>query len=189
MQNMAISISIPGQIVPPELGSEESVPPEFNPVARDTFFSASAVAAVVLDEDGGSTAEVIEQVTASFLGILDPAIIITPGVSSVAISGQHTSVFQDLFTFVSVGASDLTEVPQIAVGAANLPAISNMFDLKQDGALEKIKQFAITVTYHIPPAVNDKLTQEFIVPQTVENSLEAVRLLMANYNYNNYKGI
>lgn len=186
---MAISISVPGQIPPPDLAPDGFFPPKFNPVVRDTLFSASAVASVFVDSEGGGTAEVIEQVTASFLGILDPAITITAGTSSVTISGKHTSVFQDLFTFVSVGASNLIEVPQIAVGAARLPTVSNMFDLKQDGELEKIKQFVITVTYHIPPAVNTKLTQEFTVPQTVENNLEAVRLLMADYNYNNYKGL
>jgi hypothetical protein len=186
---MAISISVPGQIPPPGADPEEPLIPEFNSVVRDTVFAASVVASAVSGDEFSGPIEVIEQVTAELLGIADPEIIITPSTSSVSVSGKHTTAFQDVFTYVSVGSSNLIEAAKTAVGAAFLPDPSNMYDLKQDGTLEKVRQFKITVTYYIPPAVNTKLTQEFTVPQTVENSLEAVRQFMANYNYNNYKGL
>jgi hypothetical protein len=186
---MAISISVPGQIPPPGADPEESLIPEFNPVFRDAVFSASVVASAVSIDEFTEPSEVIEQVTAELLGVADPEISITPNIDSVSVSGKHSTAFQDVFTYVSVGSSNLIEDAKTAVGAAFLPNPSNMYDLKQDGVLEKVRQFKITVTYHIPPAVNTKLTEEFIVPQTVENSLEAVRQFMANYNYNNYKGL
>jgi len=185
---MAISISVPGQIPPPGADPEDPLIPELNPVVRDTEFSGVVAASVVVEE-GFTPDKVIEQVSAELLGLADPEIKITPGESSVAISGRHSTVFLDVFTYVSVGSSNLIEEAKTAVGVAFLPNISNMYDLKQDGALEKIRQFKITVTYYIPPAVNTKLTEEFTVPQTVENGLEAVRQFMANYNYNNYKGL
>jgi hypothetical protein len=185
---MAISISVPGQIPPPGADPEAPLPPELNPVVRDTNFSGVVAASVVTDNEFPSN-EVIEQVSAELLGVADPKITTTPGISSVLISGKHTTAFQDVFTYVSVGSSNLIEDAKTAVGAAFLPDPSNMYDLNQDGALENVRQFKITVTYYISPQINTKLFAEFTVPQTVNNSLEAVRQFMANYNYNNYKGL
>jgi hypothetical protein len=186
---MAISISVPGQIFPPNADPEISLPPELNPVNRDTNFSGTVSARVIVDVEGGGPSEIIEQVSAELLGIADPEIVITPGINSVLISGKHTTTFRDVFTYVSVGSSNLIETAKTAVGAAFLPDPSNMYDLNQDGALEKVRQFKIIVTYYILSQPNAKLTAEFTVPQTVNNSLEAVRQFMANYNYNNYKGL
>jgi len=186
---MAISISVPGQIPPPGSDPEAPLPPELNPVVRDTIFSASVVAFAVSGNEFSGHTEVIEEVSAELLGDDDPEIKINPGNSFVSVTGKHTTTFRDVFTYVSVGSSNLIEEAKIAVGTAFLPDPSNMYDLNQDGVSEKVRQFKITVTYHVPPAVNIKLTEEFTVPQKIENSLEAVRQFMANYNYNNYKGL
>jgi hypothetical protein len=186
---MAISISVPDQIPPSGSDPEELLIPELNSVQRDLLFSTSVVAFSVANDEFSQPTEVIEEVSAELFGTPDPEIRTISGISSVIIFGKHTTAFRDEFTYVSVGSSNLIEEAKIAVGAAFLPDPSNMYNLLQDSSLEKVRQFKITVTYHIPPAVNTKLTAEFTVPQTVENSLEAVRQFMANYNYNNYKGL
>ena len=186
---MAIEISVVGQIPPPGADPEAPLEPEINKVLRDTEFTATINASVGEDEEAPlPNPPVIEQVSAELIGDPDPGIVITPGEDQVVISGKHTAVFSDVFTYVSQGQSDKTETPKVVVGRADLPDAENLYDLDQDRAAEKIKEFKIIVTYHEPPAVNVKLTEEFTVPQTIENNLEGVRQFMANYNYNGSKG-
>jgi hypothetical protein len=186
---MAISILVLGQIPPPGADPDEPLIPELNPAIRDINFFGVIAAFADVDDEGISSNEIIEKVSAELIGVTDPEIKVTSATTSVLISGKHTTAFQDVFTYVSVGSSNLIEAAKIAVSAAFLPDPSNMYDLNQDGALEKVRQFKITVTYYISPQINTKLFAEFTVPQTVNNSLEAVRQFMANYNYNNYKGL
>jgi hypothetical protein len=186
---MAIEISVIGQIPPPGADPEAPLDPELAMVTRDTDFTATVGASVVEDEEAPSpNPPVIENVSAELIGDLDSGIIITPGVDKVIISGKHTAVFSDVFTYVSQGQSNKTETPKVVVGRAKLPDAENLYDLDQDRAKEKVKEFKIVVTYHEPPQINVKLTEEFIIPQTVENNLEGVRQFMANYNYNGSKG-
>lgn len=185
---MAIEISVLGQIAPPGADPEAPLIPELNAVTRDTDFTSTIIASVVVDVDAPPSNSVIENVTAELVGDSDSGIRVTPSVEEVVISGKHTVVFSDVFTFVSKGQSDKTEIPKIVVGRGSLGDTENLFDLTQDRQAEKIKNFKIIVTFHDPPAVNTKLTQEFTVPQKIENNLEGVRQFMADYNYNGAKG-
>jgi hypothetical protein len=187
---MVIKVTVVGQIAPPDADPEAPLDPELPEAIRDTEFSATVLASPEEGDEDGPPLDpiVIESVAAVLLGDPDNGIKITPGTDSVTISGKHTSTFNDIFTFVSKGQSDKTETPKIVAGRNLLPDDANLFDLDQDRAGEKIREFKVIVTYHIPPAINTKLTEEVTIPQTVENGLEGVRQFMANYNYNGSKG-
>jgi hypothetical protein len=139
-------------------------------------FSATITASPTVDPIFGSSGEVINFVTAELLeSPQEPNIIITPGTTSVTISGKHLGTFNDKFTYVSKGSTNNTETPTEVVGIVNMPPNKELYNLDQDGRLTAVRNFLITVTY------DNTKTATFTVSQTINNSLEGMRRFMAGY--------
>ena len=156
---------------------------ELPSVTRLRDFSAT-ISASIVEEGGGEEGEgegppaptvTIVSVTAEIVGGSDPGIVITPGSTSVTISGKHLSGFQDILTYVDKGQSDKTQTPKSVTGIENMPAGQNLFDLNQDKKQSLDRQFLITVT------LDDDSAQSFTLKQTVLNDLESIKSFMGNY--------
>lgn len=147
-------------------------------VPIDTQFSVTVVAVPDVDELSGLS-ETITSVTATLVGSPEESeIVITPGITSVTISGKHLNTFTDVFTYVSRGESDKTETPTVVIGRGNVPPVKNLYDLNQDRRQFETRTFNIVING----------SQTIPVTQVVQNPLELMRLFMANYNYNGAKG-
>lgn len=139
-------------------------------------FSATITASPSVDPIYGSSGETINFVTAELLeSPEEPNIIITPGTSSVKITGKHLGTFNDKFTYVSKGSTNNLETPTEVIGIVNMPPNKELYNLNQDSRLTATREFLITVTY------DNTNTATFIVSQTVKNSLEGMRRFMASY--------
>jgi hypothetical protein len=153
-----------------EISPDEELPS----VLRLKDFSTTISAAIVEGEEGGES-ETITSVTAQLVGSADPGIVITPGPTSVTISGKHVTGFQDILTYVDKGQSDKTQTPKSVTGIENMPAGQNLFDLNQDKKQSLDRQFLIIVT------LDDDSVQSFTLKQTVINDLESMRSFMGGY--------
>jgi len=153
-----------------EILPEEELPA----VTRLKEFTAVVSAVISEGEEGGGSSSIVS-VSASIVGSPDPGLRITPGETSVTISGKHITGFEDILTYVDKGQSDLTQTPKKAVGIQNMPNGQTLFDLKQDGKQQLERQFAITVT------LSDNSVQTFTLKQIVQNDLESIRSFMGSY--------
>lgn len=141
------------------------------PVGISTEFSVTIVPTPDIDESTGLL-ETITSVTASLIGSPEESsVIITPGTTSVTISGKHLNTFTDVFTYVSKGQSDKTETPTSVIGRGKVPPAKTLFNLAQDLRKSEIRSYSIVVNE----------TQVFTVTQEVENALELMKDFMANY--------
>jgi hypothetical protein len=154
-----------------EISPDEELPS----VLRLKDFSATVSATIAEGEEGGEESATIVSVTAQLVGSSDPGIVITPGSTSVTISGKHITGFQDILTYVDKGQSDKTQAPKSVSGIENMPAGQNLFDLNQDKKQSLDRQFLITVT------LDDDSAQSFTLKQTVINDLESMRSFMGSY--------
>jgi len=104
-------------------------------------------------------------------------ITITPGETSVTISGQYADPFLNIFTYVTRGSSDLLETPVSVEGTENLPDAVDWYNLNQD------QQLSVTRTFTIKVYLNDNETpaEEFEITQDVLNDYEFVRQFVTNY--------
>jgi hypothetical protein len=141
---------------------------EIPEVVRGQSFSATVSASA-------DDTEVINQVTATLQGDVEPRIVITPGETSVNISGSYIDAFIDLFTYVERGSSNLIETPTRVRGTSNLPPEKDFFDLNQDVRREITRTYTITVTY------DGGSTEDFTVTHDIVNTLEAIRSFVASY--------
>jgi len=141
---------------------------EIPEVVRNQSFSASVSASA-------DDTEVIEQVTATLQGTAESGIIITPGETSVSISGRYADAFVDLFTFVERGSSNLLETPTTVRGVSKLPPDKDFFDLDQDTRGRITRTYTITVTY------DGGTTEDFTITHDIVNTLEAIRRFVASY--------
>lgn len=118
-------------------------------------------------------AEIIESVTAT-LEENEPQITISGGVTSVTIFGTYIDPFEDSFTYVEKGSSDLIEEPKIVIGVANMPPNKDFYNLSQDTREESIRNYKVIVT-------TDLTTQQFNVTHAIYNEWEGIRSFVANY--------
>ncbi len=142
---------------------------------RDFSSTVSASISEGGEGEGETPAVTIVSVTAQLVGASDTGIIITPGTTSVTISGKHLSGFQDILTYVDKGQSDKTQAPKTVTGIENMPIGQNLFDLNQDKKQSLDRQFLITVK------LSDDSSQTFTLKQTVLNDLESIRSFMGSY--------
>jgi hypothetical protein len=148
--------------------------------------SPSILPPVNLDDNFTVTVSVIPgalEIISSVSGILSGSpiepITVTSGTSSVTISGKHINTFVDVLTYTEKGETDLTQAPTTVTGIGNLPDKKNLYDLKQDLRKSETRTYVLTVNG----------SQTLTITQEVRNPLEVKRKFMANYNYNNYKGV
>jgi len=117
--------------------------------------------------------EIIESVSAT-IEENEPNVVITAGITSVSIVGTYIDPFEDSFTYVERGSSNLIEDPKTVIGVANMPPNKDFYDLTQDTREESIRHYKITVK-------TDLTTQEFDVTHKIYNEWEGIRTFVANY--------
>tara|TARA_B100001250_G_scaffold394776_1_gene399050 strand:+ start:1150 stop:1629 length:480 start_codon:yes stop_codon:yes gene_type:complete len=122
--------------------------------------------------------EEITNVTATVDGT-EPDLVITPGTTSVAITGSFADPYSDSFTYIDAGQSDKTQTPTTVSGVDNLPADKIFFDLDQDMTAYTTKTFIITVSYDL---INVAQTPEtFTLTMKINNEWEGIRSVVDNY--------
>ena len=122
--------------------------------------------------------EEITNVTATVDGT-EPNLVITPGTTSVAITGSFADPYSDSFTYIDAGQSDKTQTPTTVSGVDNLPADKIFFDLDQDMTAYTTKTFIITVSYDL---INVAQTPEtFTLTMKINNEWEGIRSVVDNY--------
>jgi hypothetical protein len=161
-------------------------PEELTSVVRLKNFSVTVTASVVTEEPPESEAPpesgggeeplvTVVAVTAELVGDPDSGIVVTPGETSVTISGRHITGFVDKLTYVDDGQSDKTQTPKTAIGIQNMPQGQNLFNLDQDPKKSLERQFKIIVT------LSDDSTETAVLTQTVENDLDSIKDFMGSY--------
>ena len=122
--------------------------------------------------------EEITNVTATVDGT-EPNLVITPGTTSVAITGSFADPYSDSFTYIDAGQSDKTQTPTTVSGVDNLPADKIFFDLDQDMTAYTTKTFTVTVSYDL---INVAQTPEtFTLTMKINNEWEGIHSVVDNY--------
>ena len=143
--------------------------------AMNQTVSASATA------PAGQVANVTN-VTATVAGT-QPDLVITPGSTSVSITGSIEDPFLDVFKYVEQGESDKTSTPVTVERLVNMPPDKVMFDLQQDGTSYVTETFTVTVQWESGPVGN--LTAQtpatFTLELKIYNEWEGIRSFISNY--------
>ena len=112
---------------------------------------------------------------------LTSTLTITPGTSSVSISGTFNDPFSDSFTYVEKGGTDLEDTPTTVVGVSNMPAGKDFYFLDQDTRWYVIVTFTIEVVETAPSPYTGSNTATFYPTLRVENSWEGIRSFVDTY--------
>jgi len=137
--------------------------------------SASATAA------SGQEANVTN-VTATVQGT-QPNLVITPGSTSVSITGSIEDPFVDEFTYIEQGESDKTQTPVTVQRIVNMPADKLFYDLNQDNTNFTTEIFNITVQWESGTAGNlvAQTPATFTLELKIYNEWEGIRSFVSNY--------
>ena len=122
--------------------------------------------------------ETITNVTATVDGT-EPDLVITPGTTSVSITGSFADPFVDSFTYVDAGESTNTMTPITVVGAPNLPAGKVFYDLDQDMTAYTTKTFTVVVSYELNNVA--QTPESFTLTMKINNEWEGIRSLVDTY--------
>ena len=124
----------------------------------------------------------VTNVTASVQGN-QPDLVITPGSTSVSITGSIEDPFVDEFKYVEQGESDKTSTPVTVERLVNMPPDKVMFDLNQDNTSYTTETFTVTVQWESGPAGN--LTAQapatFTLELKIYNEWEGIRSFISDY--------
>ena len=124
----------------------------------------------------------VTQVTAT-VQVTQPILVITPGTTSVSITGTLEDPFIDQFTYVEQGESDKTQTPVTVERIPNMPADKLMYNLNQDGTAFTTETFDVTVQWESGPVGN--LTAQapatFTLELKIYNEWEGIRSFISNY--------
>ena len=124
----------------------------------------------------------VTNVTASVQGN-QPDLVITPGSTSVSITGSIEDPFVDEFKYVEQGESDKSSTPVTVQRLVNMPPDKVMFDLQQDGTSYVTETFTVTVQWEAGLAGN--LTAQtpatFTLELKIYNEWEGIRSFISNY--------
>ena len=121
----------------------------------------------------GDVDDDITNVTATVQGT-HPNLVITPGSTSVSITGTLEDPFVDEFKYVEQGESDKSSTPVTVQRLVNMPPDKVMFDLNQDNTSYTTETFTITVTH-------DGSTTDFTLELKIYNEWEGIRSFISNY--------
>ena len=111
---------------------------------------------------------------------LTSSLTITPGTSSVSISGTFDDPFSDSFTYVEKGSTNLVETPTTIIGVSNMPANKEYYLLDQDTRNYVIVTFTIVVTIDSTIG-NTTSTETFTATLQVNNEWEGIRSFVDTY--------
>ena len=111
---------------------------------------------------------------------LTSTLTITPGTTSVNISGTFDDPFSDSFTYVDKGGTNLVDTPTTVIGVSNVPPNKEYYLLDQDTRNYVIVTFTIqvVVTTTIGGATNT-VTQTATLQ--VNNEWEGIRSFVDTY--------
>ena len=112
---------------------------------------------------------------------LTSTLTITPGTSSVSISGTFNDPFSDSFTYVEKGGTDLEDTPTTVVGVSNMPAGKDFYFLDQDQRWYVLVTFTIQVVETAPSPYTGSNTATFYPTLRVKNSWEGIRSFVDTY--------
>ena len=163
---------------------------QFAEKERPDYTLNHTVSASTSDEDDDITSVTCTAVTYSYYNASDSVVggstdltstlTITPGTTSVNISGTFDDPFSDSFTYVDKGGTNLVDTPTTVVGVSNLPANKEFYLLDQDTRNYVIVTFTIevVVTTTIGGATNT-VTQTATLQ--VNNEWEGIRSFVDTY--------
>ena len=135
-------------------------------VSRNTDFSQTITVSPTLGES-------IVSVTAT-LDEQDSGIVITPGTTSVTLSGKHTTGFSDFAKYVSKGSSDRLEEPSETNNLSELPESVDLFEYKPSSTGRLTKNINVIVT-------TSSGVSEYTLTQDVNNNTEGFTQYIHNY--------
>ena len=112
-----------------------------------------------------------------------PNLVITPGTTSVSITGTLADPFSDSFTYVEQGKTNLNSTPTTVVGTDNMPSNKVFYDLNQDGRNYVSEFFDITVQWESGPAGNlvAQTPATFTLELKLDKEWEGIRSFISNY--------
>lgn len=128
---------------------------QFAEKERPDYTLSHSVSASTSDEDDEITNVTCTAVTYSYYNASDSVVggstdltstlTITPGTTSVNISGTFDDPFSDSFTYVEKGGTNLVDTPTTVIGVSNMPANKEYYILDQDTRNYVIVTFTILV--------------------------------------------
>jgi len=121
----------------------------------------------------GDAGEIIQSVLIE-LEENEPGVTILNGITSSSINGTYIDPFEDSFTYVERGSSNLIETPKTVIGTENLPPKKDYFILSQDTREESIRHYNVTVISNVG-------SNSFEVTHSIYNELEGIRSFVDNY--------
>ena len=128
---------------------------QFAEKERPDYTLNHTVSASTSDEDDEVTSVTCTAVTYSYYNASDSVVggatdlsstlTITPGTTSVNISGTFDDPFSDSFTYVEKGGTNLVDTPTTVIGVSNVPPNKEYYLLDQDTRNYVIVTFTIQV--------------------------------------------
>ncbi len=128
---------------------------QFTEKTRPDYTLSHTVSASTSDEDDEVTSVTCTAVTYSYYNASDSVVggatdltstlTITPGTTSVNISGTFDDPFSDSFTYVDKGGTNLVDTPTTVIGVSNVPPNKEFYLLDQDTRNYVIVTFTIEV--------------------------------------------
>ena len=124
----------------------------------------------------------VTNVTATVQGT-QPNLVITPGSTSVSITGSIEDPFVDEFTYIEQGESDKTQSPVTVQRLVNMPSDKLFYDLNQDNTNFTTEIFNITVQWESGTAGNlvAQTPAIFTLELKIFNEWEGIRSFVSNY--------
>ena len=112
---------------------------------------------------------------------LTSSLTITPGTTSVSISGTFDDPFSDSFTYVEKGGTDLVDTPTTVIGVSNMVPNKEFYLLDQDTRNYVIVTFTIQVVETAPSPYTDSNTVTTTATLQVNNEWEGIRSFVDTY--------
>ena len=113
---------------------------------------------------------------------LSSTLTITPGTTSVNISGTFNDPFSDSFTYVDKGGTDLVDTPTVVIGVSNVPPNKDFYFLDQDQRWYVLVTFTIQVVETQPLTLGGATNTVTRYPTLrVKNSWEGIRSFVDTY--------
>ena len=113
---------------------------------------------------------------------LSSTLTITPGTTSVNISGTFNDPFSDSFTYVDKGGTNLVDTPTTVIGVSNMPPNKEFYFLDQDTRWYVIVTFTIQVVETEPLTLGGATnTVTRTATLRVENEWEGIRSFVDTY--------
>ena len=124
----------------------------------------------------------VTNVTATVQGT-QPNLVITPGSTSVSITGSIEDPFVDEFTYIEQGESDKTQTPVTVQRLVNMPADKLFYDLNQDNTNFTTEIFNITVQWEAGLTGNlvAQTPATFTLELKIYYEWEGIRSFVSNY--------